>query len=208
MAEFTLTPTGDTMVLDDNPTTNYDTNVSLFVGEYNGGAQIGRALIKFDLSSLAGKTVASATLKIYDWGSNFADNTRTIRVYRVKRAWVSNQATWNQYSSGNNWGTAGCSNTTSDREATDSGSLSIDATETLNEEYAISLTVADIQAMVDGTYTNNGFLLKMDTETNDMHDLKSNEATGGTQFRPQLIVTTAEDASGNVMFFSGGVTIG
>lgn len=184
---LTLSASGDTMILDTNPTTNFSSQNEFFVGEYNGGAQIGRALIKFDLSGLSGETITSATLKLYDWGSNFADNTRDLRVYRVKRTVVITEATWNVYSSGNNWGTAGCADTTNDREATDIGSLSIDATETLDEEYAITLDTTAIQEMVDGDFTNNGFLLKMDTETNDMHDIQSNESAR-TAARPVLVI--------------------
>lgn len=204
MAQFTLISSADTMMLNDNATTNFGTQNGMYVGEFNAGAQIGRSLVKFDLSALAGKTVGSAVLKLYDWGSNYANNTRTMYVYRCKRAWVESEATWNVFSSGNNWGTAGAGNTTSDREATESGSLSIDATETLNEEYAITLANADIQAMVDGTYTNNGFVLKMDTESDDMHEIKTKEAAGGSEYHPTLVITTVDASGGNPIFFSSG----
>lgn len=191
MAQTSLTSSADTMLLDTGATTNYSTETQMYVGEYNGGAQIGRSLVKFDLSSLSGKTISSATLRLTDLGSDFASNTRTMHVYRLLRNWVEAEATWNVYSSGNNWGTAGAGNSTTDYNSTSLGSLSIDATESAGEQYDITLDAATIQSMVDGGVDNYGFLLKMETESDDMHQLGTKEH-GTAGYRPTLIVETAD----------------
>lgn len=193
MAEtFSLTATADATLDANAATTNQGTG-NFTTGEYGTGAQVNRALIKFDLSSLSGKTISSAVLKLYETGADYSSASGTIEVYRVHRAWTELGCTWNTYDGSNNWGTAGCANTTSDRESSAIGtSATIDATETLGEEYAITLDASKIQEMVNGTFTNNGFLLKTTSETNDMHSLCGR--THATEaYRPVLYITTTED---------------
>jgi len=168
-------------------TTNFRvSHAFLTVGEWSGGTQQDRGIIKFKLDDIpTGATITSAVLRIYDEGVNYASNTRTMRVYRVLRAMNLDQATWNVYSTGNNWGTAGAGNTTTDREATDIGSISMPATE-VAQYYEITLTASEIEEMITGGgFTNNGFLLKMDTEDNDMHQF-SDETDANP---PQLVIT-------------------
>lgn len=186
MAQVSLTATATTRIEDVNPTTNYNANAYIQVGEWNGGSAKDRALVKFDLSSIpSDATITSATLRLYDEAQNYSSNTRTMSVYRVLRAWVANQATWNVYSTGNSWGTAGCSNTTTDRENSAIGSVSAPATEVLGYT-DITLTASAIQGMITGGgFTNNGFLIQMATETDDMHQY-SDETVSNQQ--PLLVV--------------------
>ena len=104
-----------------------------------------RALIKFDLSSIpANAVITSATLSL--WTANdLSDNTRTIRVYHLKRAFNESQPTWNLASTGVNWEVAGAPGV-NDRESTDIGSLQILASEALNTEKQISLSTAQIDS--------------------------------------------------------------
>lgn len=197
MATYNLTATATNRIEDANPTTNYNGNAYIQVGEWNGGAVIDRGLVKFDLSSIpAGSTILTATLRLYDEAQNYSSNDRTMRVYRSLRAWVANQSTWNVYATASNWGTAGAANTTSDREATDIGSITTPATEVAGY-IDITLTPSKIQEMISGgSFTNNGFILKMDTETNDMHQY-SDETVSNQQ--PKLLITTP-DSSFLLMF--------
>jgi hypothetical protein len=147
-----------------------------------------RGLIKFDLSSIpASATILSATLSIWVNG-DYCINARTLRAYRVKRNWVEEEATWNVYSAGNNWGTAGCSNTTSDRDAADMGNVSVGAAVAVGTEIQIPLTAAEVQKMIDGTYTNYGWLLQVDTETGDEYAYDSSGSATPSE-RPKLVVT-------------------
>lgn len=182
---------------DANATTNYSANAYIQVGEWNGGAATDRALIQFDLASIpVNSQITGVNLKLYDEGLNLSDNNRTMRVFRVLRTWVDSQSTWNIYSTGNSWGTAGCANTTTDREATDIGTITMPATEVAGY-VTIPLTVSAIQAMIPGgSFTNNGFLLQMDTETNDMHQF-SDQTVANQQ--PILEITYAGGSSAYFM---------
>lgn len=197
MATYNLTATESNRIEDANATTNYSTNNYFQVGEWNGGAVIDRSLLQFDLSSIpSGSIITSATLRLYDQGTNLSSNDRTMRVYRLLRNWVENQSTWNVYATASNWGTAGAANTTSDREGTDIGSISMPATEVAGY-VDITLTTSAIQDMISGgSFTNNGFLLKMDTETNDMHQFS--DQTVSNQ-EPKLVIVT-RDSSFFLMF--------
>lgn len=186
----TLIATASNRIEDANATTNYSANAYIQVGEWNGGAAKDRGLVKFDLSSIpTNATITSATLKLYDQAQNYATNTRTMSVYRVLRAWVANQSTWNVYSTGNSWGTAGCANTTNDRESSAIGSVSMPGTEVAGY-VDITLTASAIQEMITGGgFTNNGFLLQMATETDDMHQF-SDETVSGQELKLVVEYTT------------------
>lgn len=181
----------DAFMSSGNATTNYGTANYMAIGHDPAPAGLGtsRALIKFDLSAISpSERVVSAVLSLWVSLDN-SSNARTISVYRVLRAWVEGQTTWNVYSTGNNWGTAGCSNTTTDREATDIGTASVGASPGVGTEIQISLTPAKVQDWITGGMTNNGMLLKVDTESADeiQYD-SSGSATAGE--RPKLVITT------------------
>lgn len=181
-------PSDDTWIRDGNPTQNRGTDPNISVGEWNAGADVRRGLVQFDFSSIpAEATITSAVLSIWVAGDT-SDNARTISAYRVLRNWIGTQATWNIYITGNNWGTAGCSNTSTDREAGAIGTQSVAASPSVGDEIAITLTNASIQTMItDGGFTNNGWLLKVDTENNDLIDYDSSRGTT-VEERPKLVI--------------------
>src|SRR3990167_1838841 len=99
MATLTLQPDAtaglDTFIQDNAPTTNSETDTTIYVGENNGSAQITRTLIKFDLSSLpAGITVDSATLTL-TITADVSSNARTFEIFEVLRAWLESPAPGN-----------------------------------------------------------------------------------------------------------------
>ena len=169
------------------PTTNYGTAGVVGVGESSSGTNVVRTLIKFDLSGIpAGATINSAVLSLYAT-ADFSSTARTFRVYRQKRVWVEGEATWNIYSSGNNWQTAGGFGA-NDCEQTDIGSRAFSASEMLNQFKDFSLTPSAIEEMLSGgSWTNNGFLIKADTESNDQYNfLSSSDGTAAN--RPKLVI--------------------
>jgi len=196
MSEVTLSPSADSYIEQLNPTTNRGSATSLYVGEDNLSTALIRLLIKFDLSSLSGYTVTSAVLKLYEVATaNYSANQRTCRAYRVLRVWTEAGVTWNKYDGSSDWGTVGCANTSTDREATDVGTCVFPATEVADAEYSFTLTASAVQAMVDGSFTNNGFLLQMDTETADQHEVRSKEYATEA-LRPVLVVNYTLPVSG------------
>lgn len=165
---ITLTPVDGTgFIVESSPTTNYG-SYNTTLGERNDqGNQKKRYVTRFDLSSLAGKTITEATLKVYI-NSDFSSNGRTARVYRVKRPWVGSQVTWNSYSTGNNWQTGGATGT-NDIDTTELGSRYFTSSESLNAYKEFSLNISKMQEIVDGTFPDDGLLLKMDTEADDAY---------------------------------------
>ena len=141
-----------------------------------------RALIRFDLSSLpADALISSATLSLYAV-LDASDNARTCRVYRQLRAWTEAGATHNTYNGVDNWQTAGGFGA-ADCEQTDIGSRAFTATETLNEFKDFSLTPITKAALDNGS----GWLVKMDTETDDNYSVASSDnATAAA--RPKLVI--------------------
>lgn len=203
MAILTLQPdetTGlDTFLRKGQPVTNQNGDGNIGVGEDNvGGDLVDRGLIQFDLSSIpADSVINSAVLTLtYSFAGNTdATNNRTMRVYRMLRAWEETTCTWNTYDGTNNWGTAGASNTTTDREASDIGSVACATTDAQFATKDVTLTASAIQEMITGgAFTNNGFLLQMDTETDDLYLFcTSNNATASR--RPKLVVDYTPPAS-------------
>jgi len=178
----------------ENPTGNYGTDADLYIGEYDA---VYRTLIKF--SGLSNGTipstaiVSSAILSLYAL-TDFSSNARTFRVFRQLRAWVETESTWNIWSTGNNWQTAGGFGV-ADCEQTDIGSRAFTATETLNEFKAFPLTASKIQEIIAGTFTNNGFLMKTDTEADDMYKFASSDnATAANRPKLTVVYTTPATA--------------
>lgn len=214
MASKTTVASADTWLDAAATTTNYGTNNDFYFGEYDSGAQNTRALIKWDFATdFAAElaqgyvSVSAVTVDLVSLG-DLSNNTRTGRFYRVLKNWVETEATWNNYSTGNAWDTAGCGNTTTDRESSDVGSYSFNSTNASGTTNTITLTASAVEQMINGTFTNNGFLLKMDTETDDMQRFHS-RTHATTANRPEINITyTIIPIGGSPLLFGGGVTIG
>jgi hypothetical protein len=200
MSTVTLNPSSDTFIDANSPTTNFDGNTNIDVGEYNAGSERRRTLIKFDLSSIpAASVVNSATLRLYNTGTDLTDNSRTFDVYRVRRAWIAGQATWNVYTTGNSWTTAGCGDTTNDREGTALGSISCVNPPSAGYQ-TTTLTASSIQEMLNGgTFTNNGFVLIMQTENNDLQRFNAVETASNM---PELIIDYTPPDIGGFIYMS------
>lgn len=136
-------------------------------GEQSGGGELQRALVKILLTDVpAGSTINSVTLDLYLTNLGATANNRTMRAFRIKRA-LTYESSWNNYDTGLAWQTAGATGA-NDIEA-ESGNKGFTTGDTLNQYHSMTLTASHIQDMLDGGYTNNGFLLKMDTENNDLY---------------------------------------
>lgn len=176
----------DTYISSWKKTTNYGTATAMGVGEDNSANNVTRSLIKFDLSGIPpNATIASAALSIWT-SADLSNNTRTIRVYRLKAVWDESQATWNKATSAINWQIAGASGA-NDRESTDIGSVQVLANEPLNTEKVILLDPGRIQEISSGVFANNGFILVADTENNDRFDYMTSDNAASAQ-RPKLVI--------------------
>jgi hypothetical protein len=181
-----LNPAIDAFISSKTPTVNSGTLGIIGAGEDNTDVDTWRSLLKFDLSGIPSNAVlSSAVLSLYV-ESDHSSNVRTFRVFRTKRAWTEAGCTWNKYDGTNNWDTAGGFHA-DDCEQTDIGTKSMAAAGETGYQ-AFTLTLASVQAMIpSGGWTNNGFLVKADTEADDMWRFISREGAGGTL--PKLVIT-------------------
>jgi hypothetical protein len=187
----------DTHINSTTPTTNYGTNGLIATGEANSGVgDVYRILLKLVHSIPSNEMVTSAVLSLYVHDNSFSSNTRTMRAYRQLRAWTEAGATWNKYDGASNWGTAGGFNAL-DCEQTAIGSVSVATGLAHGTELQITLTPAAVDAWISLAMTNNGLLLKMDTETDDLYFFHSSgEATAG--YRPKFVITTIQRSTNPV----------
>lgn len=191
MATLTLWATADNEILM-NSTSNDSTNTEFVIGESDSSTNTYRLCIKFDLSGLTpNEQVDAATLKLYKY-EDYSSNVRNNFVYRLKRAWVSTDVTWEVYSAGNSWATAGGFGA-DDCEQTPIATKELIANEA-NGFKEWSLDTDAIQAIVDGLWTNNGFLVKTETESNDAYRYYSSKAAT-TDYHPQLVIQYSERGS-------------
>lgn len=195
MAQVTLNATETAFMDAASATTNFS-SIQADIGESRLNTEKRRSLLTFNLSSIpAGSTITGVTCKMYNTGGDLTDNNRTARAYRVRRNWSLTQVTWNVYTTGNSWSTAGCGDTTNDRESTELGTLSCvnpPSAGYLNSTFDATL----VQGWLDGTFTNNGLVWIMDTETNDMQRFDGDTGTNP----PQLVIDYTPPASFMIMF--------
>ena len=181
-------------------TTNYgtDTANSGFGEQNNATGATKRFLIKFDLSSIpSNANISSATLSLWV-KQDFADNAGTAKMYRLLRNWVESEVTATIYSTGNNWGTFFCANSSTDYDGSaEHASCSFGTGETDGTEMQFTFTaggLTELKKMIDGTYNNYGWMIKMDTELNDAYLVYTSEEVTQTTRRPKLVIeyTTGE----------------
>jgi hypothetical protein len=158
------------------PTTNLGSASPMTSSSFNDE----KPLIKFSgLSNIpSNATVTDVTVRLYAVGSPVAGSTI---FSRVLRNWVENQATWNVFSTGNNWGTAGAAAGT---DAAASSATINHGTSTGYVSYQAAGLISDVQNWVNGTNPNYGWLL---TDSANYFEVVSSEGTDGQ--RPELIVT-------------------
>lgn len=199
MPSVDLPMSADNLMQSGFPTTNNDTGTNLGAGENNAGVDIWRSWVKPDFSSLPADAIfESAILKLTPI-NDLSGAAATMEAHRCLRAAVSNQMTWNIYSTGNNWGTAGASNSSTDYEGSVTmGSMTQPASPTLNVALEMTLSAAELQKLFDGTYTNNGIVL-FTTVQSDNGILYASTNHGTAAYRPIITLTYS---TGNIIFFS------
>ena len=73
------------------------------------------SLLRIDLGDIPlAADITSVTLKTYQFSIDVDPDSITLNIYKCLKAWVENEATWNVYSTGNSWDTAGALNSTTD----------------------------------------------------------------------------------------------
>ncbi len=85
----------------------------------------------------------------------------SMSIRRLKRAWVETQATWNEYTTGNSWTTAGALSTANDIDGTDSCTAEYAGGFVTGDVNSITNTklITDVQNIVSGAASNDGWRL-------------------------------------------------
>ena len=124
-----------TMIVATSATSNFQ-NTDPYVGDGSGAtSNKERILIKPDTTdgdwaTLSGKTITAVKLRFYcntAYKTSGMSSPQNASIYRLKRDANHAQATWNVYTTGNGWGTAGADNTATDREATPDATVALAA---------------------------------------------------------------------------------
>lgn len=168
MGSVNLPALADATIYKQQPDTNYGSLVSITT---NGSLTYdSRICIRPNLSSLpTGVVITSVKLHLYV-RSDAVAGTVTDYAYRLRRVFVENQVTWNSWSSGNGWTTAGAESTVGDRYSTLMGSVTHSI---VNGWIEINLDVNEFRALIT---SNTGILIKRsDTNnTNKTHQSRDN----------------------------------
>jgi hypothetical protein len=184
--DFAETSTVDAHIYAISPDTNYGASNPMRIGVAST-TQYYRGLWKFDVSSIpSGSVVSAASLTLNCSAATDNSKHSYLKIYRQLKAWVEAEVTWNIYSTGNNWTSAGGFNA-SDCEQTEIGSADV----TIAASYTIALTASKIQEWISGTLTNNGLFGKEQEDNGNTNSYKrydsSENGTAGN--RPLLSVT-------------------
>lgn len=197
MLSTVLNATKDTYIQSNLATTNYGAVTTLWLGEVD--TQVGhihRILLDFDyLEAIPlGSIIESVTLSMFYDGTEAASSNRIFYSYRIIRAWVESETTWNIARAGVNWGTAGCAHQTTDIDA----SVSLGPVGRVNGAAAAwihdTLSVSAFQNILNNQLTFEGILIRRIIGTDELDDgfrHRSKENTtspGAPAWRPYLTI--------------------
>lgn len=140
-------------------------------------------------------TVKSAKLYLTYNRNAGADYSLTVNIYRMKRAVVMNQCTWNIYATGLNWQTAGATGADDRDTSILVGSFTITTSTPVGTVFEITLNTSIIQSFIDGTWTTPTLGFFGTVENDNLYYFDSSDATTAAN-RPKIVVEY--DAPGGV----------
>lgn len=171
-----LSPSSDTYIDSQNATGNNDAATGLVIGStWASTSFCRRALFTFDLAPVIAMTkpFRQASLRLVCSADSGA-GTPTLRARRILRAYVPAQVTWNVYSTGNNWTSAGAKGTGTDITLASFGAAAMGVL--VEGEMRVNLTELVRSAIAAGDTTLR-FILGSDSTSADqsfsVHSLES-----------------------------------
>ena len=167
----TFNPSQDSYIDSATATTNYGT-LTYLLDSRSGSAYPQRALVYFNLTTLSGKYIDSATLRLY---ANSANKTVDLNSYHITNSWTQGGVTWNSRNGTNDWTTPGGDYTTPAVISTSVGTAG---------GWVEWNVTNDVITFANGTITNYGWLLRMNTGMG-LITFSSKEGAN----LPQLVVT-------------------
>ena len=191
-------------IKENNPNTNYSSGVEVELTSFDVGDRTFTLAQISGLNSVSeGGTVSNAKIRIN--ATNLSDPNLSFEAIQCLRTVVQAQVTWNIYSTGNSWATAGGLNTTSDIGSTDLANLTIPVT-TTNAYY--ELTGAGltqwVQDVIDGTITNADIMMRPDPQNAQNAKFAGFVSENGTDGRrPELVFDYDTGAGGSGKLING-----
>lgn len=186
----------DTYCISTTANTNYGTAELFGNGDWSSATAAIVSFIKFDLSSIpSGHTVSDATLALYEYDASDVTGVGSwaTNLHRLLRDWVEGEATWNIYSTGNSWTTAGAKSDGNDRDADVSAAVTLDGTAAAAfVEWNAATLTDDVGKMVAGTYSNYGWVIESPNAeyqgTDQAYNAYRSSDYGTSSDRPKLTV--------------------
>lgn len=182
----------DVYMFGGDATANKDGDDRLITRDSGGGTAFDRTFVlRFDISDIpSGSTITSATLTLYNAGTVQGGTTY---LYASLRDWSETQATWNVYTTGNNWSTAGCRGSSTDMTGTfgtSTGDFANAAISASASEVTFAST-ADFVTLVQNALDGDGIVDMVAHDTADAgvyNEWTASEGATASQ-RPKLTVT-------------------
>lgn len=172
---FFSTTFDDTLIQDNNPTTNYGTNTQLNIGESNAAASVNRTLIRCtNLTSIPSNALVTKVVLYLYITADASSNVAQLDIYPAANNWTEAGATWNTYDGTNAWTGTG----THYNNGTNFTNTGLTAAEPVGKIVAWDFTDASSKSYMQTAIAggnNYGWVLKTNAETNDMYQYGSSE---------------------------------
>jgi hypothetical protein len=141
------------------------------------------ALVRFELSGYVpqGAIIYHATLELYAI-ERTRDLTENVATYLLRRHWAEYEATWNRATAAQYWGSAGCNDVTTDRDAVPSDTVAVFA---LAQWYSLNVTTM-VQQWANDPALNHGLLVKGVNEGLPIEYMFLSSDSGESALRPIL----------------------
>lgn len=207
---YELTPSEDTRIvsLAAATTYNYGRHVAITTGYGGAGSGNNRTLLRFDVSTIPkGSTIQSATLTMTcSSATNTSDSVTN--AYPLLRAWAEGEgsatpnvdASWDYSDYPIQWGSAGASDTTSDRSATSMGSQTISSCSTT--VYSWTLEPSIVSQWVEGTLENFGMVLIGDEGVTSVKTFQSINNVTSAAYRP-ILTLVIQNTTPTAIYLAG-----
>jgi len=158
---------------------------------------INRPIFKFDLSSITGINAyaSSVVISLYCDVSHGYD----CNIYPVLRSWWEDEVCWSYYTGTTAWTTAGCGSAGNDYENTIHATTNPAHFHTWFDWTLNTAGLLRVNQWLDGTVTNNGWLMKSTSEGSTSGDLRSSEYTT-TSLHPYITIDYEFAGAGQAIF--------
>lgn len=166
---------------------NFKDSDTIFIGKEQTSGGTYRSLIYFDTSSIpVTSTAISASLTLYHKSPSAFNNENngTLKIYPVSDSWDISLTTWSKRTGVDEWSSAGGYYTSISQ-----GETAITAEQ---EAGAISIPISgsSVESWITSPSTNKGWILKMETESSNVHPFVSSDDNGTiySDYKPSLFV--------------------